>query len=310
MKMKKKKKNYRFLFWIIVSLVLGLLGLKILSSVSRSVWDGKQRINFVLQNSQIILVSYSPANQELTTISIPDDLLLTIPRGYGDYLAKVLPKLVSQEKRPELLGETIQENFAVPIDGWINLDRSEKENNPKKAVTDTLMATLKLNGLTNLSDWDLIRLWWAARAVRSSNIQSIDLSDYRCLVEGKLPDGTAVSKLNSERLDSVIQKYFLNDPLRASNLTLQVLNGTDHSGLGQSASRILTNMGINIIDVSNLDKKAEKCEVRSGKELKNSYIVKKISGIFDCGWLELTERGRSDITMIIGEDYWGKLNVK
>ncbi|PIU04021.1 hypothetical protein COT44_00040 [Candidatus Shapirobacteria bacterium CG08_land_8_20_14_0_20_39_18] len=304
------KKNYRFLFWIIIALILVPLGLKIFYSFSRSVWDGKQRINFVIENSRINLVSYSPTNQELTLITLPDELLLNVPRGYGEFTARALPKLVSQEKRPELLKETIQENFAVPVDGWINVSNFGKENNPRNRVTDAFIAALKLNGLTNLSDWDLIRFWWAARAVRSSNIQSIDLSDYRCLVEGKLPDGTPIFKLNQEMLDSVIQKYFPDDSLRASNLTVQILNGTDHSGLGQSASRILTNMGIKIIDVGNMGNGIEKCEVRGGEELKNSYIVKKISGIFNCDWLELTEKGRSDIIVVIGENYWRKLNIK
>jgi hypothetical protein len=302
MAIKKKKNHYRYWFWLIILVFLGFLGLKTYRSISKSVWDGNQRINLILESNILSIVSYSPFDKEIIFFDLPNNLSVSVSRGYGDYVVRALPKLIDQETKPELLTETIQKNFAIPVDGWIK--------SPSDNLSNALLMAIKMKGTTSLTDWDLIRLWWRLRTVKGSNIKRIDLADTHCLIQKQLPDQTTVFILDPNILDTVIQKYFSLNSIKNEHLSIQVINNTDYSGLAQLATRTLTNIGLNVVDINNDDENKDKCEVKSGLDLKKSQTVKKIIAIFDCRWVENKEASRADVSVIIGNNYWKKFNSK
>ena len=299
-------KMKKFRIWLAVAAILAFIngGIMIMQTITGSLWDGKQRINLAIGDQPLNLVSYSPAEEELVIIHLPDKLFLKVAHGYGEYLVQALPGLAELENRKELTVQTLEENFAVPIEGWITVP-STGDN-----VLNVLTSRLKRIGGSNLSTWDILRLWWGIRGVKTGGIKEIYLNKDGVLTEDKLDDQTMIYKLDTEKVDLLIQKYFIENRIRKERLTTQVLNATFYPGLALKASRILTNIGVEVIDVNNSELRLEKCEVKSGKNRQGSATVKKIIKIFACDWFEEKENGRAEITLILGEDYWRKLNVK
>ncbi len=92
---------------------------------------------------------------------------------------------------------------------------------------------------------------------------------------------------------------------------MEVINSTRHSGLGEGAARVLTNIGVDVVSVSDSEEERDSCLVLSEKDKKNSHTIKKIRRIFNCGFEERKESGgRVDIEVMVGEDYYKKLTLR
>ncbi|MFZ5366277.1 MAG: LytR C-terminal domain-containing protein [Patescibacteria group bacterium] len=312
-KEKKQKRNFLAVrLWFVFALVLILLGLglKTYRVVKNSIWDGSSRINFVLKGEEAILASFEPG-ESLTLIPIPKGTNLLLTHGYGKYRVEAVLGLEELEKRQALLVETIQENLGVPVEGWIRITNYKLQiTNYKEGILNELENQILGKGKTNFSTWDILRLWWEIKKIREGEIEVLDLEKLNVFSQSKLPDGTVVLEIAPAQLDVQIQKYLADSQVKKEKLAIEVLNGTSYLGLAERGARILTNIGGEVVAVGNSEVGSEKCEVESEKKNKNSYTVLKIIKIFSCSWREKKEEGRGEITLILGEDYWQKLNQK
>lgn len=285
---------------------------------SQSKWSGSERINLILTDRQANLVSFSPDEGELTIISLPQETRIGVVHGYGDYPLGSLRKLEIQEKRKDLLVESLKENFGIPIDGWVETAGSEQQLADsgqhtvasKEEILTRLRSQMLGGGRSNLTSVDLFRLWWGIRGLRFDKIKTVDLVKTNSLTTQVLADQTQALEINNSNLDERFQRLFFEPLLRQERLGIEVLNATMHPGLGERAARIVNNMGGEVLIVGNSDKQIKKCQASSTKEKKESYTVKKLEKVFNCDWEEKKEEGRAEITLILGEDYWKLLNEK
>ncbi len=313
-KEKKQKINFlviRLWLFVICLLLLGGITFKVFQLVRRSLWNGRDRINFVLKGEETILASFEPNQENLSLILIPNQTLLEVCHGYGKYKVEAIPGLEKLEKREALLAESAQESLAVPVEGWIGMSNVKCQmSNVKEKILCEMGNQIFQKKITNFSRWDLARLWWEIKKVKAGNVEILDLGKLNVLTQSKLPDGTVVFEIDSSILDPLIQKYFSDLAFKQEGFSIEVLNGTTHLGLAEKGARILSNLGGEVVWVGNSEAGSEKCVVGSGKNKKETYTVRKIIKIFGCSWQEKKEEGKTEITVILGENYWQKLSQK
>ena len=316
-KEKKQKRNFlviRLWLFVICLLLLGGITFKVFQLVRASLWNGRDRINFVLKGGETILASFEPSQESVSLILIPGQTLLEVCHGYGKYKVEAIPGLEKLEKRDILLAESIQENLGIPVEGWVGMSNvkcsASGGSNVKEKILCEVGNQILQEKSTNFSRWDLLRLWWKIKRVRGGGTEVLDLGKLNVFLEKQLPDGTKVFEIDPARLDPLIQKFLADFSLKKENLSIEILNGTSFAGLAEKGARLLTNIGGEVVTVGNSEAGSEKCEVRSFKDKKNSYTVRKIMKVWNCNWQEKKEEGRAEITLILGEDYWQKLNQK
>lgn len=319
-KKRKKISSLRLILGAIICLLFLGIVWRTYQGFHQSVWDGDSQINLVLASQPVTIVSFSPARGSLKILLIPDKTFIETVHGYGQYRVESLGGLGELENRPSLLAESCQEYLGLPVDGWIGGERNEMvfsqtgqegERQIKQTLTDRLFQLIKKKEKTNLTRWDLVRLWRQINTVRFDKVTLIDLSKTSALLAKILPDGTPGFEIDQNRLDSLIARYFQDDKLREEGLSVEILNATDHSGLASQGARVITNLGGRVIGIKDWPSRNDQCQIRSKKERASSYTLKRLAKIFDC---QLTGEdlgdSRAETVIIIGEDYWRKLKEK
>ena len=304
---------------------LAVVGIKVYGSFSRSIWDGKSRLNLVLANEKVSIFSLDPLERTAVFLSIPPQTFIDVIHGYDLYRVETIYKLgqLENHKGGELLAESLQENLGIPIDAYASISNFKFQISNFKAYILECFKFLLGNGQTNLTKWDLLRLWWETRRVRQDKIAVVDLQEEAVLKEIVFADGSKGFEIEKEKMEKIAQKIFKDQKLRQEDLPIAILNSTSHSGLAERGARIIKNIGGRVVQIGNTENSKlpalpagrqnsnSKCEVRSKKTHQKSYTVKKLVKIFNCRWggEDLADY-RAEVVLILAEDYWKKLEEK
>lgn len=93
----------------------------------------------------------------------------------------------------------------------------------------------------------------------------------------------------------------VNDPsISSENVSIQIINASNISGNGQRLSRVLTNKGANVVDVSTSHTSQAKSEIKYFGE--RSYTNEQIEKFLGFPVSELQRQPIADIVIILGED--------
>lgn len=293
---------------VILALVLGLLLLaqavkftqtlfspwKLSASDQRNIfWNGDFNINLLVRSEKISLVSFSPAKGEISIINIPDELFIETSHGFGKWQLRSIYDLGGSK----LLKDSMTSFFALPIDGVVEGDLTNMIK--EKGFSLFNISTLK----TDLTLYELIKLQRGLSKVRFDKIKQIDLE----LEKNILADGTVVLVADSVRMDSLFSDMI--DPNIASeHKTIAIFNSTEHSQLAQKAARLITNIGGEVIIVSNGKNRYQKTAI-SGEKSKTLNRIKQIfktSDTIDPKDEDLIS-SRAQINLFLGEDYFNEL---
>lgn len=276
-------------------------------------WDGSYNINVVFKGVSVSLVSFNPVSKKISIIKLPDQTYLDVPGGFGKWQIRSVYDLGQSNKigGGELLERTLTSFFGVPVDGFIQLkgDFAEKEaedfiywirQNPVNiflALKDTK---------SDLSFLELTRLNLNLFQVRFDKVNSINPETSLALDKSHLADQTEVLIGDPVRIDSISQAL-VDDNVFGEHKTVAVFNATDHALIAQKAARIITNLGGNVIQISNASLKLPKTQV-SGEQ---SQTLKRLTQIFSCcDKIEPQLEGissRAQINVILGEDFFFRL---
>ena len=112
---------------------------------------------------------------------------------------------------------------------------------------------------SSLTVIDLARLAYLSRNIPGNRIKFQSVSEQ--LLEGEI-----------DRMSSLL---FSDSVIGKENITIQIINGTDMSGLGNRLARFITNMGGSVVAIST-SKQAES-HSRIVHRNKNSYSLRKLS---------------------------------
>lgn len=260
-------------------------------------WDGEFNINVAVRSDEgISLFSFSPKNQKVTIIKLPDETYLEVAGGFGKWQLRSVFNLGGYK----LLENTLSGFFGLPIDGYIEGDLKEKEN-----IVSFLISVPNIK--TDLKLVDLIRLKLGVSNIRFDKVKEIDLKASELMRNETLADGTKVLIADPAKLDFILSEAA--DPqIQSEHQTIAIFNATDHPLLAQKAARLIANMGGDVIIITNSQKKYKKTLV-SGEKSKTLERLKQIFVSSDKiePNLEDLDSSRAQINLFLGEDYFDKL---
>jgi hypothetical protein len=297
------KKRFRLVkLWILVFASFAFLGLGIKGWLSyrHRIWDGQSRLNIALAGEETCLLSLDPVDSELVLVEIPSETEVEVAFGYGVYPINSVYELSQLEKKEgEILAETLENNFAVPVEGWYysphEIDTSSVKE-PKSLLTRLIFSRITPGVKTNLTFWDLSRLWLVSNNVSVFRANFFNLSNLNLLEEVELPE------IDEDRLDAFTQQYFQEKKLGGENLVIEVINSTKLPGLAEKGARLLTNIGVEVVGVGNQEEKVSQCLLIGESSIQKNYLTQRVMGIFGCNWREGQE-GKGDLTLILGEEF-------
>lgn len=268
-------------------------------------WNKEFNLNLVMKTNSISLVSYNPKEEKLLIIAVPNETYLKLPQGFGQWQLRAVYDLGGAK----LLKETMADFFGIPVDGLLDITGSYSQKEASELIN--LLKESPFSGLgllsnlkTDLTLWELISLKLSLSSVRFDKIKEIKLAELSTLERVKLLDGSEVFTTDPVKLDGILQDL-VDSTIVEENKSIAIFNATSHPQLAQKASRLITNLGGNVIIVSNASIKLEKTKI-SGQP---SATLERLKQIFDSSDtigskdLEVVP-SRAQINVFLGEDYF------
>lgn len=170
----------------------------------------------------------------------------------------------------------------VPIDGFIaqnSLDLNQR--------ADTLFLKAIFNYKkvqTNLTIIDLLKLLVFSKTVAPSAVNTKNISE----------------DLIPSELDKIVGQLVSDELIEKDNQTIQIINGTQISGLGNRLARLITNMGGNVIIVATENSQKKESSILYIDQ--KTYTVEKLHKVLGYSAIKAGANAISDITITIGED--------
>lgn len=280
------------------------------SSLKRNhTWNGEFNINLVLRSKNISLFSYNPKEEKIMIIPLPDETFLEVPHGFGSWQIRSVYGLGGDA----LLAETLASFFAIPVDGFLDLNIPKKGGEIIKDLRENFLSGANYLSFlkTNLTIWELYKLKMGIKGVRFDKVEEFNVRSV--MDQSTLADGTQVYTADPVRIDSILSDF--TDPqIVAEHKSIAIFNATPTPGLAQKWSRLITNLGGNVIITTNAKHEVKKTQVIGEK----SKTLERLTQIFDldcqnnpkCVKISPADEdlttSRAQINVFLGEDFISK----
>ncbi|AKM79150.1 MAG: hypothetical protein UX85_C0003G0053 [Candidatus Beckwithbacteria bacterium GW2011_GWB1_47_15] len=282
---KRRKSLSLSVFWGLVFLVslAGLLGLSFLIKLKKnSLWDGRLPMSVVeSQGEQLWLKSFFPEENRWLELKLPGNTLVEVPGGFGQYQLRSVYKLGELDGRGgQLLARSVQDLLAVPVDGW------------------------RVEGKTNLSWWDRLRLWWQGN-LNGSRKKEINLGQLASFQPLELKDGSRIYRVSQILVDDLVNREYFDDRLAEENLTVAILNGSGVTGMAKTVSRLAANLGAEVVSIKNYQSIGTSMLVVAETGVVESRTYQRLSQALGIAKVEIRPGNefRADLAVVVGEDF-------
>lgn len=104
----------------------------------------------------------------------------------------------------------------------------------------------------------------------------------------------------NNEINEVIRSRFNDSSISSENITVQIINATETSGLGQRMERVVVNMGGNVVAVSTSRNLASSSVIQYYGE--STYTLEKLNKLFKFSVEKKQKKSIADIIIIIGEN--------
>ncbi|MDP3988116.1 MAG: LytR C-terminal domain-containing protein [Candidatus Levybacteria bacterium] len=188
-------------------------------------------------------------------------------------------------KKPSDLAKILE----VPIDGTIKIPGKGDEE--VESMLGSALLGFK-DTQTNLTIIDISRLWLFAKSVSNQSISANEISLDQVLTD--------------EAIDKISSQIFSDNSFSAEKISIQIVNGTGFSGLGNRLARLISNMGGNVVSVLTSDKNIESSEILYVDE--ETYTLERLTKILGFKKTKMNGAQISDIIIKIGKDSLPPLN--
>ncbi len=274
--------------------------------------------------SSISFINLQPRQKEITVLHISDTIYIDVPKGYGQWTIGSIYPLGQEDgnKGISLLRLSVSRLVGLPVDGIVI-------NQGSSQTAEELINSLRKNQLaflttgshlkSNVSTWELITLGRFASSVRSDKIIPLDLAKSTITESKLLPDSSRVLGIDNIQLDSFIRDNLADTAIVDENTTISILNATNHPGLAQAASRMITNLGGTVVFTGNTESLQERSAVISSQSGNTPPVIttQRLQEMFApwCAKENCTSTdakvttSRAQLVVVLGEDfynYWNK----
>lgn len=274
------------------------MGLKFAPLILNSRLGDVERINVVIANPAVYLVSVDSVSHAAVVVKFPGDLYMPeVAHGYGQYpIDKVYAAGQLDKRGGQTLQQTVTNYVGVPVSGYVVGNRNFTDLRSYFLSPDFM-----LKDQSDLNLWERVSLARAVASVRFDKVTKFDLADQAVTLI--LADGSKAQSLDENVLDNILTGQFNEETLRDENLRVRVVNSTDVAGLGNKAARMLNNIGVSVVAVDSSPIPLSRCHMEAADKLRSSLTVRRITAIFGCQVETSAVSGRSDVDVVIGQDY-------
>jgi len=297
---------------LVVLLLAILAGWLFFRSRETGEWDGEHNFNLVYGTVKdgaggglvsLALVAFDPLEGEVVTVFIPDNIMISVPGGYGDYRAEAVFNLDQLEgKGGQLLRKSVSGYFAVPIDGWVIGKPLDSQGN----LAEICWSLAKGQGRSSMGWLERIRLWRKVALTKGLNYKVLNIAESGAVEVKELADGSRVLETDLRQLDDWLDDYLADAAIRGGGIEVAVLNSTDYTGMAGRVSRLMTNVGFEVVMMGAYDEKDKPgyCLIKADPALRDSYALKKLKEMFGCELsLADTRQFRAELAVIVGEQF-------
>lgn len=250
----------------------------------------KNRINVVFYGSTSTFYSLGFDRDINYFFTLPSNVEVGIPGGYGYYRIGALGKLVSLEQDRDIL----KKSFSAISSSFVDLyfyPQGQTIYYNKEAIQNNLPSFRTIFMYkSNSNILDRVLLWMMF-------LQNTP-NQYKEIVD--LPQNTDHGRalFDREAFFKEIQGYFYKKTYRNINDRVQILY-TKNYKTAQLMSDILEGEGIQVVDLSQTDTSVKGCKIIYNGQKLNDPIPKDMQNFFGCS-IEIGETSVSDIIFILG----------
>lgn len=280
-------KNSSLIILCAVIFVLYILYKNIVGSVFLK---QKDRINVVFYGPTTVFYSLGRGENINYFFRVPSNVEIEIPGGYGYYRTGALGKLISLERKSDIL----KKSFSAASSTFVDLYFYPHENSiyygekNSKSLLPTLATIFMCNSNANLLDKALL---WFFFLQKSSN-------QYKELSELPQKKEHNRAQFDREAFFNQFQGFFYNKTYRNLNDRVQILY-TKNYKTALLMSNILEGEGIQVIDLSQTESLEKGCKVIYNAQKLNDPTPKDMQRFFGCSLVK-GETPVSDIILILG----------
>src|SRR3989344_1654730 len=268
----------------------------------KSVWDSSGVFSAVVNTKPISVLVFSPGLGDMTLFKLDEDLYVETGGGQFDKITGVYKNSSGQD-----FAKIIAESARVPIKNYIYFDgrKDAAGENLEKELDGFLSFLFPLKLVfgrvgsvdTNISHFDVFRLWWKAKSQGINDLNLVDLGDYSAdvLVGGS----TGVLGVDSVSLGRVLFPYFLNEEISQESLEIEVLNKSGIKGAGQLAADYISSLGGRVVLVEGGTEVLPKCRIFTGGD---SYTASYLAKLFSCDIVAVSNLAKGKVQVEIGTD--------
>lgn len=294
---------------------------------------GNTTINLVFKTDSVYSLFYTPHEKMAVVLKIPDDSYLDLAFGFGKYPTRSIYDLGQVDTVTmggRLLKHTISSLEGTIIDGIVVSQDPKDFRSPVKLVEQLKQNPFAIFPLTarlesDLSKLELLKLFWDLKGVRADNLSLVDLGNSSITKSLLLADGSRGLGIDQAKLDLLLQSKLKDVKVMDEGLSIGVINGTTHPRLAESVARIINNLGGRVIFMTNSQANYSQSFVLG----KPSYTTTRLSQFFapHClpsanmvlSWIKKPQcvindpeilSSRAQISVVLGEDFYAKQNLK
>lgn len=275
------------------------------------------------QSHELAVISLHPTENKGTVLNISNGTYLQLPKSYGAWPVSSVWRL-GQEETPargtQLVKLSISQLLGLPIDGIIVWEQNQFEQSSSELIGEwrknpLLMLTFLSSIKTDLSLTEVIWFLRKSASIRSDKIHTLDLAKSVITDSKLLPDSTRVLVVDQVKLDLFIREKMSDHQILQEGASIAIFNATKYPGLASHAARLVTNLGGNVISVSNSTQELTASKVYLQEELsiqQYQHTFNRMSQMFAPSCLKQScliddpkiVNSRAQISIVLGEDYY------
>ncbi len=244
------------------------------------------------------LISLNVSDKSMVVVELPPDLYLpNVVHGYGQYKAQSVYGAGNLDHRGgETLAGTLEDYLGVPVDDCFFSQKKFSELKNAFLSPDFIFGNA-----SNINFLDKIQFLLNLFKVRFDKVKTVDLSSYASPLV--LADGSSAQTLDATEVDQILTGLLTESRPQAENFRVEVVNTTKMPGLGAKATRLLSNIGMSVINIETQDVASLQCGIFATPNALKSVTVARISQIYSCKISQKPTEDRAAITVKLGQNY-------
>lgn len=288
------KENKKIIVYFTVALCFALFFSTLSIVTYKRFWDGESKVSLAISKSEgAAVLLFDPQYDQVTKIVIPKSTEVEVANQLGVWKIDSVWELGKQQKLGgELLADTITKQFRFPVTAWAEEDALKFADGSLNSLFHAVFGRYA----TNLTMGDKVSLAIFSMRVPNARRVEIDLSQSSFLTKKELRDGTEGYVLSKELPQSVLS-LFSEDNLSNDSFLVSISDATGQQSVAQDVGNVVEVLGAKVALIEKQEKSDFDCIVKG----KNTYLVERISEVFDC----IKEDGSSkfDTEVFLGESF-------